>query len=210
MKGESVAKRSVGRYVSTVRCMSCSFESPTKVEEQCISLQLLSKPDVTLLDCLQEYFAEELIPLSEGWRCNGCKTIVAAQKKLTLETSPELLLIHLKRFAFLDGGMKKVETALGVPSTVAVSGVKYRLTGVVKHSGSKNSGHYVADIRTEKGWLTLDDDRVKKIKGKEMSWCPYAYLLFYESVKTKKSNKNNKNLNQVPDTPRDRRAPPRL
>ena len=200
MKGESVAKRSIGRYLSTVRCMSCSFESSTEVEEQCISLPLVSKPNVTVHDCLKEYFAAEAIPLSEGVRCYGCGHVVSAQKTLTIETSPELLLIHLKRFAYVDGRMKKVETNVGVPSNVAVPGAKYQLAGVVKHSGSKNSGHYVADIRTKMGWLTLDDDLVKKTKGKRMSWCPYSYLLFY--IK--------ENVNQVPDTPSDRRAPPHL
>ena len=183
-----------------LKCMSCSFESSTKVGERCLSLPLLSKPEVTVQDCLQEYFAEEAIPLSEGVRCYGCGIIVAAQKTLALETIPELLLDHLKRFTVVDGQMKKVETNVGVPSTIVVSDGKYQLAGVVKHSGSKNSGHYVADIRTKMGWLTLDDDLVKKTKGKRMSWCPYSYLLFY--IK--------ENVNQVPDTPSDRRAPPRL
>ena len=31
IKEESVAQRSTGSYVSTVKCMSCSFESSTKV-----------------------------------------------------------------------------------------------------------------------------------------------------------------------------------
>ena len=110
IKEESVAQRSTGSYVSTVKCMSCSFESSTKVGERCLSLPLLSKPEVTVQDCLQEYFAEEAIPLSEGVRCYGCGIIVAAQKTLALETIPELLLDHLKRFTVVDGQMKKVET----------------------------------------------------------------------------------------------------
>ena len=79
-------------------------------------------------------------------RCYGCGIIVAAQKTLALETIAELLLDHS-----CDGRMKKVETNVGVPSTVVVSDGKYQLAGVVKHSGSKSSGDYAADIITTRG-----------------------------------------------------------
>ena len=106
-------------------------------------------------------------------RCYGCGIIVAAQKTLALETIPELLLDHLKRFTVVDGQMKKVETNVGVPSTIVVSDGKYQLAGVVKHSENKSSGDYVADIITTRGRLTLDDHHMMKTQRKEMSWCYY-------------------------------------
>ena len=63
---------------------------------------------------------------------------------------------------------------------------------MVKHNGSKESGHYIANVRTPNGWLILNDAEVEKLEQKELSWCPEAYLLFYQAVAPHSSS--------VPDT----------
>ena len=39
---------------------------------------------------------------------------------------------------------------------------EYRLTGVVSHLGERaNSGHYVADVYTKKGWRRYNDTLIR-------------------------------------------------
>ena len=92
-------------------------------------------------------------------------------------------MVHLNRFIYGDDGeIRKNESVIGTPTNLEVDGIKYRLSAVVKHSGSRRSGHYMANIRTENGWLELDDHCVKKITVAKMYWSPYVYLLFYEAL----------------------------
>ena len=81
---------------------------------------------------------------------------------------------------------------IGVHKVLQIAEVRYELVGVVKHNGSKESGHYVANVQTSNGWLILNDAEVEKLEQKELSWCPEEYLLFYRAVAPHSSS--------VPDT----------
>ena len=133
-------------------------------------------------DMLDRYHSEENMSAEEGWCCGECGKVTAAVKKLEVKDAPELLIVHLKRFTYSDGRMHKVDTDVGVPTNMDVAGESYGLSAMVKHSGSKHSGHYVANISTEHGWLLLDDHRVGKTAVGVFSWCPLAYILMYEKL----------------------------
>ena len=60
--------------------------------------------------------------------------------------------------------------------------MQYRLTGIVRHSGSKESGHYVAVTKKSNQWLEIIDEVVTTITLSDLHWCSKAYLLLYESV----------------------------
>ena len=111
-----------------------------------------------------------------------CDTVTEGGKQLVLEENPLLLLLHLARFSFEEGRSKKNDCEVGVPEFLNISGSSYRLVGIVKHTGSRRSGHYTAQVRDSKGWQWCKDDQVRRTQMNQMEWCRSAYLLFYEYV----------------------------
>ena len=156
-----------------------------------LSVQIGKVSSQLVMECVDEYLAEEVMPTDSGWYCTQCRA-VNGKKKLSIAKNPEVLIIHLKRFNYVDGRMEKDETHIGVHKVLQIAEVSYELVGVVKHNGSKESGHYIANVRTPNGWLILNDAEVEKLEQKELSWCPEAYLLFYQAVAPHSSS--------VPDT----------
>lgn len=76
------------------------------------------------------------------------------QKQTEIWTLPQVLIINVKRFYFSERTMdyKKVdapiefEKSLSLQSRQKMRG-KYELYGIVHHFGTKNGGHYVAEVR---------------------------------------------------------------
>ncbi|XP_037069634.1 ubiquitin carboxyl-terminal hydrolase 31-like [Pollicipes pollicipes] len=53
---------------------------------------------VTLQECLQLYTKSERLGPEDSWRCPGCESSQQAEKRLSLWSIPDILVIHLKRF----------------------------------------------------------------------------------------------------------------
>lgn len=113
--------------------------------------------------------------------CPRCKKKGQLRKHLTMQTTPEILLICIVRTMFgqyPNGqyGPKKNLQAVSIPEILDVtdflepskfgsdSVVKYRLSGVTSHSGpGTNLGHYVSYVRggvPNDQWYELNDDTV--------------------------------------------------
>ena len=60
----------------------------------------------------------------------------------------------------------------------------YRLKAFISHKGpSVHSGHYVAHIRTEEGWVLFNDEKVVKADEESVKELKkLAYLYFFERV----------------------------
>ena len=181
MPGEAMIDvKFAGTLRSLMRCFSCSSVSGASQEINCLSLKLSDQGRQSLSDILEVFFSEEVIPLEEKWICGQCSKVSEGGKQLVLEENPLLLLLQLARFSFQEGVFLKNECEVGVPEFVGISGSTYRLVGVVRHTGSRKSGHYTAQIQSRLGWQLCDDDRVTRSQRQPMEWCRSAYLLVYE------------------------------
>ncbi|KAL8771784.1 MAG: hypothetical protein Q9194_004798 [Teloschistes cf. exilis] len=115
---------------------------------------------------------------------------VAATKQVTIETLPQILILHLKRFQYDNaGGTQKIWKKVGYPldleipkevfpqhkrgGMMAHGGLpKYRLIGVVYHHGkSASGGHYTVDVRRQDGkeWIRLDDTVIRRIRSEDVA-----------------------------------------
>ena len=113
-----------------------------------------------------------------------------ATKQVTIETLPQVLILHLKRFQYDNaGGTQKIWKKVGYPldleipkevfpqhkrgSLLAHGGLpKYRLVGVVYHHGKNASGgHYTVDVRRQDGreWIRLDDTVIRRIRSEDVA-----------------------------------------
>jgi ubiquitin carboxyl-terminal hydrolase 4/11 len=113
------------------------------------------KRGVTLDECLDEFERDEVLSEEDMWYCPRCKEHRRASKKLDLWRTPDILVIHLKRFSSSGFRRDKLETLVDFPTenldiTSRVlqkeDGKKevYDLIGVDCHFGGLGGGHYTA------------------------------------------------------------------
>lgn len=100
-------------------------------------------PPITLEDCMHAFCAPE--DLDNDWTCEKCKGKVG-RKTLSLHSVPEIFIVALKRFRWLDnpGGYsynKKIDVHVEFPLEMEMGGGQYKLFAVVNHYGSTFSGH---------------------------------------------------------------------
>ena len=146
----------------------------------------------TLKQMLRAYFALEINP---GWRCSHCNRVSGAQdlvQGLRMYTTPDILVIDLKRFTPIGntGHVRKyavhiplTQTLDLTPYTVNNHTSRYQLQSVVHHSGTLKGGHYVAVCKGPgDNWVELNDETatgtdVRSALSPEDDFTPY--ILFY-------------------------------
>ncbi|XP_003746456.1 ubiquitin carboxyl-terminal hydrolase 2 [Galendromus occidentalis] len=72
---------------------------------------------VDLNDCLNAYFSEELLEAEEAWLCPTCERRQQVLSKLDLWTSPDILVIHLKRFKQVNQERSKIYFLVDFPTS---------------------------------------------------------------------------------------------
>lgn len=132
---------------------------------------------VTLDECLDEFGKEEILEEQESWFCPRCKTHTRAKKKFDLWSTPDVLVVHLKRFCIINRWRRmKLDTLVDFPLeeldlSKYITGpddgkpLKYDLIGVDNHSGSMNGGHYTAYCKN------FEDGRWYDFNGKKQIFC---------------------------------------
>ncbi|CAH9129801.1 unnamed protein product [Cuscuta epithymum] len=121
-----------------------------------------------------------------------------ATKRILIDKPPLILTIHLKRFnqdargrlSKLNGHVYFKDTLDLEPYTDPRNSeqgtLKYRLLGVVEHSGTMRGGHYIAYVRGIKNggnsaWYYVSDAHVREVSLEEVLRSE-AYILFYEEM----------------------------
>ena len=126
-----------------------------ELEEKRRSRYSRRKNGVTLGDCLDEFEKPEILAESEAWHCPRCKEHRRASKQLELWKSPDILVIHLKRFSAHGRFRDKLDVSVDFPikgldltSRVAMQeegrSSIYDLFAVDNHYGGLGGGHYTA------------------------------------------------------------------
>jgi ubiquitin C-terminal hydrolase len=120
-------------------------------------------------------------------------------KQALFEHLPNVLILHFKRFTFVDGQIRKVtkhisyQLEIYIPvellttSTRHAGPVRYSLCAVVYHHGKRAvNGHYTCDLRRgDNRWFHFDDSVVSPIAVADVI-APHngtdrsEYLLFYQ------------------------------
>ena len=98
-----------------------------------------------------------------------------ANKQLSIEAYPKVLMLQLKRFKQVNGKKVKNNEVIQYPEILEVPGGRYKLSGVVVHEGSLEGGHYWAICEKGDQYYCFNDEHVKESEYFHRS----AYLLFY-------------------------------
>ncbi|EDO18549.1 hypothetical protein Kpol_2001p54 [Vanderwaltozyma polyspora DSM 70294] len=172
------------------------WETPAELknialEDERKKRQMDGEKKITLDDCLNLFAKKEVLGMNDSWYCPTCKEHRQATKQLQLWSTPDILLIHLKRFENQSSFSDKIDDTVYFPITdldlspYVVNNDEskstiYDLVSVDNHYGGLGGGHYTAYVKNfvDKKWYYFDDSRVTETVP-ERSIAGSAYLLFY-------------------------------
>ncbi|KAK1826584.1 hypothetical protein QBC39DRAFT_334886 [Podospora conica] len=154
--------------------------------------QMRQKNGITLDDCLDEFEKEEILSEQDTWYCPRCKEHRRASKKFDLWKSPDILVVHLKRFSSSGYRRDKLDVLVDFP----VEGLDltqrvidkgdgkqeiYDLIGVDNHYGGLGGGHYTAFAKSfmDGDWYEYNDAHTYRLSDPQKVVSSSAYLLFY-------------------------------
>ncbi|KAK3150721.1 hypothetical protein QOZ80_3AG0236830 [Eleusine coracana subsp. coracana] len=192
-----------GILTNETRCLRC--ETVTDRDETFFDLSLDIEQNSSITSCLKNFSSTETLNAEDKFFCDKCCSLQEAQKRMKIKKPPNILVIHLKRFKYIEQlqRYKKLSYRVVFPlelkllNTVDNSDLEYSLFAVVVHVGSgPNHGHYISLVKSHNHWLFFDDENVEMTdesmvqaffgSAHEFSGnTDNGYILFYESLAEK-------------------------
>jgi len=180
------------RRLESMRCLSVPVPRHVHSGEAGRELSVGAEPQsskVHVEECLELFTRREDLDQRDWVWCDDTRRYERSLKSLRIETLPECLIIHLKRFGVerVGGEVEKIETYVEAPMELYFPqhACKYHLYAVVNHHGTLRSGHYTCHARVGEGmhrrWHSFNDSTVSRAHESEVV-SEAAYLLFYERV----------------------------
>jgi ubiquitin carboxyl-terminal hydrolase 4/11 len=124
---------------------------------------------ISLDDCLNELSKKEILSENDAWYCPRCKEHRRASKEMQLWKTPDILIIHLKRFSANRISRDKIDALVDFPTegldlTQRVGlhedgkPALYDLFAVDNHYGGLGGGHYTANAKNflNNKWYSYD------------------------------------------------------
>lgn len=184
-----------GSFADQKICKDCPHRYSR--EESFTALNIDIRNHSNLLDSLEQYVKGDLLEGANAYHCEKCNKKVDTVKRLCIKKLPPILAIQLKRFdydwerecaikfndyfefprefdmePYTVRGLAKIEGEI-IEDDFNVDNesccTKYKLTGIVVHSGQASGGHYYSYIlhRHSDGsqkWYKFDDGEVMECK----------------------------------------------
>ncbi|KAG8730628.1 CSN-associated deubiquitinating enzyme Ubp12, partial [Ceratobasidium sp. 428] len=152
---------------------------------------------VDIEDCLSEFTREQQLNENNLWHCPGCRKHQQATKKVELWSTPDILVIHLKRPSNTCEVQDKVDALVDFPvegldlgQRVGMRGAEgeggeegkyvYDLFALGEHTGGSTSEDYRAYAKnfSDGEWYCFNDDSINKLST-EGFVNAIAHFLFY-------------------------------
>ncbi|KAL9049861.1 MAG: hypothetical protein Q9162_006977 [Coniocarpon cinnabarinum] len=188
-----------GVLTNETRCLTC--ENVSQRDEIFLDLSVDLEEHSSITSCLTRFSEEEMLSERNKFQCEKCCSLQEAEKRMKIKKLPKILALHLKRFKWFDGGLRKLFDRVVFPFYLRIQNTTedaedpdrlYELYAVIVHLGSNpNHGHYVSIIKTpERGWLLFDDELVlpvdanyvRRYFGGDPRSSACAYVLFYQET----------------------------
>ncbi|QDZ21745.1 ubiquitin carboxyl-terminal hydrolase [Chloropicon primus] len=162
-----------GKLVNETRCLYC--ENVTSRDETFFDLSLDVEQNSSISACLKNFSSTETLGKDDKFLCDNCNGLQEAQKGMKVKSVPKILVLHLKRFKYIEhlGRYRKLSYRVVFPFELKLSNtaettpdvdIPYNLFAVVVHVGSgPNHGHYICVIKSNQNWLIFDDENVDLI-----------------------------------------------
>ncbi|XP_061022567.1 ubiquitin carboxyl-terminal hydrolase 17-like protein 6 [Dama dama] len=174
-----------GTWRSQIQCLHCLGVSDTFDPYLDISLDITAAQSVE--QALRELVKPEKLDAENTYDCGVCLWKVPATKRLTLDSTSQVLVLVLKRFTQVSGAKRAQEVRSPqcldlqpYTSERKAGPLGYVLYAVLVHSGwSCERGHYFSYVRAGNGqWYKMDDAKVSAC-DESAALSQSAYVLFY-------------------------------
>lgn len=142
-----------------------------ELEAKRAAIKQRRKNGITLDDCLNEFGKEEILSEMDTWYCPRCKEHRRASKKFELWKTPDILVMHLKRFSssamrrdkldvFVDFPIEGLDLTSRVIESEEGKQEVYDLFAVDDHWGGLGGGHYTAFAKNfvDKEWYEYNGE----------------------------------------------------
>jgi len=156
----------------------------------------------TLEECLKVFTVKEKIA---EYTCDNCKNKGTSEVQVLISQLPDIFIVHLKRFLFMDTYIDKLTAKVTFPLqrlnmaawisksdvTFKSHSTEYDLYAVVNHhSSTASGGHYTAFVKSQQidnTWVKCDDSILTNVTSDNIV-TEDAYLLFYRKRVISTSN----------------------
>ncbi|KAM0687051.1 hypothetical protein COBT_001719, partial [Conglomerata obtusa] len=152
-----IANTYFGMQKNVTRCKTCKNENVKYEEFSILSLPLQE----TITKSFDEYTKCERIV---NFKCEKCKECQKCTKTMEICQYPLILIIQIRRF--IDDKHKD-SRKVNVERIINIKNRKYKLTGLIKHHGNLNGGHYISESMRNDCWWHYDDTTVYKLDSLE-------------------------------------------
>ena len=147
------------------------FEGTSKTTLECKNGHVSTRSDpfvmLSINGDMEEGIPNMMKPEVVECKCESCDE-TNMTKTLDIDLS-DVVCIHYKRF-----NLKK-KLRYSVPILENWNG--YELVGICNHYGGLHGGHYTATVKTDSGWMLINDDHITKIDGlPKFSKVPYIMV----------------------------------
>jgi ubiquitin C-terminal hydrolase len=189
-----IIKQFIYQQILITKCYNCDYYSFQTDPFQDLIVEIpVIESNVTLYDCLDNFFAKEIL---NDWKCDKCNNAQNNSNQRRIINLPETLIVTFKRFKHLDlrSGPTKITKHIDFPTILNLNKYKlvdrdsettYQLYGIINHEGSINNGHYYSFCRNlnndDTNWYCFNDRNVFKINESNLITSK-AYMLFYKKI----------------------------
>ncbi|EGG24714.1 peptidase C19 family protein [Cavenderia fasciculata] len=191
-----------GILTNETKCLTC--ESITSKDESFLDLSIDIQQNTSITSCLSNFSSVETLSKNDKFFCDKCISLQEAQKRMKIKKLPNTLIIHLKRFKFVEQyqQFQKLNYRVVFPFEIIIQNTtntieepdkKYHLFAVVIHAGNgPNHGHYTSMVKSNGHWIGFDDENmgiipesdIFEIFGSQQELVgrnECGYLLFYQT-----------------------------
>jgi len=159
---EPISQLFQGQMSSTVKCSLCERSTISTDNTQDISLQIDEDGNLSIENCLHDFFQSGILEGGNAYWCGTCKKTCRAIKTFSYTRTPTILIIHSERLIL----RKKIQTHISFDTTLDLEPYMtprppqprdMKLVGIISHHGTKDNGHYTAITRRGDEWTLLND-----------------------------------------------------
>jgi len=195
-----------GILTNETKCLCC--ENVTSKDESFLDLSVDIEQNTSITQCLKQFSATEMLHGRDKFWCDNCNNKQEAQKRIKIKRLPNVLVLHLKRFKYIEQTQryKKLAYRVVFPFELRLQNTTddarnperlYQLFAIVIHLGSgPNQGHYISIIKSNGRWLLFDDENIELVDENDikisfgftdemmahyLQRADSSYLLFYQA-----------------------------
>jgi ubiquitin carboxyl-terminal hydrolase 8 len=138
-----------------------------------IELSIPKKENITIYDCFNETFKNDLLEKDNAWFDDKTNTKKDVIKQTRICYLPPILVIHLKRWVnYTHKNAQLIQCPLELDLTPFLFDSEiykvYELVGIINHIGNIFGGHYFSYVKKQDNWYCCDDTTTRKINEKEI------------------------------------------